>query len=100
MLTNVDPRTALIDLDAGWQLHPQVALRRERFGGLAYNYGTRRLSMIRSTILLELIASLGEHPSARAAMRAARIDDEQLPPYTRALRNLLDAGVIRQRGAG
>ena len=99
MSANACPGTELIDLDACWQVDPQVAIRRERFGGLAYNYGTRRLSMIRSTALLELIASLGEHRSARAAMHAAGIDSDQQPSYAHALRHLLDAGVITRREA-
>ena len=100
MSANANPGTELIDLDAGWRLHPQVALRRESFGGLAYNYGTRRLSMIRSVPLLELIISLEQHQSARVALHAARVEDERLAPYEHALKNLVDAGVITRREGG
>ncbi|MGO9752389.1 MAG: mycofactocin biosynthesis chaperone MftB [Solirubrobacteraceae bacterium] len=98
MSADVQPGTAVIDLDAGWQLDPQVALRPEGFGGLAYNYGTRRLSMIRSTALLGLIMSLAEHPSARAACDAARIGADRGQQYEQALSSLAAAGVIRRRG--
>ena len=37
-----------IDLDAAWQLHPQVSVRPERFGALLYHFGTRRLSFLKS----------------------------------------------------
>lgn len=35
------------DLDAAWDLHPQVAVRPERFGALLYHFGTRRLSFLK-----------------------------------------------------
>ncbi len=99
MSGDVQPGTAPIDLDAGWQLDPQVALRPESFGGLAYNYSTRRLSMIRSPALLGLIMSLAEHASARAACEAARIGSEQQPQYEHALSALAMAGVIKLKEA-
>ncbi|MGO9899511.1 MAG: mycofactocin biosynthesis chaperone MftB [Solirubrobacteraceae bacterium] len=97
MSADTQPGSAQIDLDAGWQLDPQVALRPESFGGLAYNFGTRRLSMIRSPALLSLVMSLAEHPSARAAYLAARIDAERRPQYEHALSALAAAGVISRR---
>jgi mycofactocin radical SAM maturase len=43
----VEPTTSTAGLREGLQLDPQVALRPERFGGLAYDFDTRRLSLIR-----------------------------------------------------
>ena len=43
-------------LSGRWQLHPQVALRPEPFGALAYHYGNRRLTFLRSPELVELVA--------------------------------------------
>ncbi len=56
--------------------------------------------MIRSRALLELVMSLAAHPSARAALRAARIGFEHEAAYEHALWNLAQAGVIRPRRAG
>ena len=39
-----------------YRLHPQVALRDERFGALAYHYGNRRLIFLRSRELVEELA--------------------------------------------
>ena len=61
------------DLERGWALDPQVALRPEPFGALAYHFGTRRLSFLKSRTLLRVVESLSEQPSARAACAAAGV---------------------------
>ncbi len=99
MSADAHDAVALVDLDAAWELDAQVALRQEGFGGLAYNYGTRRLSMIRSRALLELVRSLAGYPSARAALRAAGVAGEHEAAYEHALWNLAQAGVITRREA-
>ena len=50
-------------LTGAWELDPQVALRPEPFGALAYHYGNRRLTFLRSSDLVELVRSLGDHGS-------------------------------------
>jgi putative mycofactocin binding protein MftB len=82
------------DLERGWALHPQVALRPEPFGALAYHFGTRRLSFLKSRTLLAVVQSLAEQPSARAACEAAGVPADELPNYTRALAALADTGMI------
>jgi putative mycofactocin binding protein MftB len=87
-----------IDLDAPWQLDPQVALRPESFGALAYHFGTRRLSFLKSRTLLEIVTSIAENPSARDACRAAGVDDDdQHARYEQALVTLAGTGMIRPR---
>ena len=83
------------DLERGWALDPQVALRPEPFGALAYHFGTRRLSFLKSRTLLQVVESLSEQPSARAACVAAGVADAELPQYTRALATLAETGMIR-----
>ncbi|MGH2874899.1 MAG: mycofactocin biosynthesis chaperone MftB, partial [Solirubrobacteraceae bacterium] len=43
------------DLQRAWRLHGQVALRPERVGALAYHYGTRRLSFLKTRKLLAVV---------------------------------------------
>jgi putative mycofactocin binding protein MftB len=86
--------TIPFDLDSAWRLDPQVALRPEPFGALAYHFGTRRLSFLKSPVLLAIVKGLDERPSARAACRAAGVSDEELVPYGRALATLADTGMI------
>jgi mycofactocin biosynthesis protein MftB len=88
-----------VDLDRPLRLHPQVALRPESFGALAYHFGTRRLSFLKSRRLVEVVERLGDSPDAGAACRAAGVADEQLPTYRRALETLADSGMIVPREA-
>ena len=90
---------APFDLDVGWRLHPQVAVRPERFGALLYHFGTRQLSFLKSPALLEVVRSLAAQPSARAACTAAGVPAGDLMRYARALQTLAASQMICQRDA-
>jgi putative mycofactocin binding protein MftB len=85
-------------LDRAWMVHDQVALRPEPFGALAYHFGTRRLSFLKSPELLAAVRGLAEYPTAREACLAAGVDEARLPAYERALGTLAATGMIRERG--
>jgi mycofactocin biosynthesis protein MftB len=85
------------DLTVAWQLHPQVAVRPERFGALLYHFGTRRLSFVKSPELLAVLNALAESPDARAACASAGVADDQLPSYERALATLAASQMITVR---
>jgi mycofactocin biosynthesis protein MftB len=87
------------DLDRPLALDGRVALRPEPFGALAYHFGTRRLSFIKTRKLLAVVESLGEHRSGRAACVAAGVTDDELPAYAQALATLQASGMIGERGA-
>ena len=86
------------DLDAPWQLHPQVSVRPERFGALLYHFGTRRLSFLKSRALLAVVSELDRQPTARAACQAAGLAEAELPAYARALATLAAGRMIRPLG--
>jgi putative mycofactocin binding protein MftB len=86
--------SAEIDLDGPWRLDPQVALRPERFGALAYHFGTRRLSFLKSRRLLDVVRGLEAAPDTDAACRAAGVGEGELPSYRRALATLAESGMI------
>jgi putative mycofactocin binding protein MftB len=81
-------------LSGPWLLHPQVALRPERFGALAYHFGTRRLSFLKSRRLLDVVQRLESSPDPNAACRAAGVGEEELPSYRRALATLAETEMI------
>ena len=85
---------APFDLDVGWRLHPQVAVRPERFGALLYHFGTRKLSFLKNRTIVEVINSLGDHPDVRSACRAAGVDDAQQGPYLHALGVLAESKLL------
>lgn len=84
-------------LTGAWELDPQVALRPEPFGALAYHYGNRRLTFLRSADLVELVRSLGDHSSVGDALAASPIEADKWPSYERALESLAASEVIRAR---
>ena len=51
--------TGPFELGLGYRLNPDVALRPEPFGALAYHFGTRRLSFLKAPELVELVCALG-----------------------------------------
>lgn len=87
------------DLDQPYQLDQRVSVRPERFGALLYHFGTRRLSFLKSRVLLDVVQSLAEQPTARAACAAAGVADAELSTYQRALTTLAASSMIRERSA-
>lgn len=80
-----------------WMIHPQVSLRPESFGALAYHFGTRRLSFLKSRTLLAVVESLARQPTAQDACRAAGVAPAELATYERALTTLAESGMICPR---
>jgi putative mycofactocin binding protein MftB len=79
--------------DRAWRLNPQVALRDEAFGALAYHYGNRRLVFLKSRLLVTLVSSLADYPSASEAI-AACVPERSHAAYERALARLAASEVI------
>ena len=88
-----------LDLDRGWDVHPQVSVRPEPFGALLYHFGTRRLSFLKDRTLLTVVQSLSEAPTARAACIAAGIGESDLPRYQRALGTLAQSSTLVERAS-
>jgi mycofactocin biosynthesis protein MftB len=91
--------TPELDLDRPLALDGRVALRPEPFGALAYHFGTRRLSFIKTRKLLQVVRTLAEHPSGREACLAAGVTEPEMPAYAQALATLAASGMIGERGA-
>jgi putative mycofactocin binding protein MftB len=87
------------DLDRAWRLHRSVSVRPERFGALLYHFGTRRLSFLKSPMLLRVVESLAAAPSARDACRNAGVTDAELPAYRSALATLATSQMIEEQVA-
>ena len=84
----------MFDLDQAWSLHPRVAIRTESFGALAYHYDNRKLNLLRSNELAELLGALGDHTSVRRALVDAGIDPGRWSAFERALAALAESDVI------
>ena len=82
------------DTSLPWRLHPQVALRPEPFGALAYHYGNRRLTFLRSPDLVQLVEGLGEQPSVDAALDGLGLSGSRRERFAAALAGLAGSEVI------
>ena len=95
-MTEGRPAEAAFAVERAWQLNPQVALRDEAFGALAYHYGNRRLVFLKSRTLVDLVSSLHDYPTAAEAI-AAVVPEDQQRSYARALARLAASEVIDVR---
>jgi putative mycofactocin binding protein MftB len=86
-----------VDLSRPWTLDSRVELRPESFGALAYHFGTRRLSFLKSPTLRSVVEGLVDHPDALSACRAAGVEEGELPSYRAALERLAESGMIVPR---
>lgn len=86
----------VFDVSLPWRVSPQVSLRDESFGALAYNHDNRRLVFLKSTELVALVRQLDAFESALDALDAL-VPAAQRDRYRRALESLVASGIIRGR---
>ncbi|WP_280493748.1 mycofactocin biosynthesis chaperone MftB [Nocardia asiatica] len=80
-----------------YRLTPSVTVRPEPFGALLYDYGTRRLSFLKTPALVRVVRTLADHPDAASALAAAEVSRTDRPRYLNALADLAAAGTIQAR---
>jgi len=79
------------------ELHPQVALRPEPFGALAYHYGNRRLVFLQHADMVRVSQALAQHPTLAAALAACEVDEQRWPSFAKAFQSLLESEVVVER---
>lgn len=84
-------------LNTALQLDPQVALRPEPFGALAYHYGNRRLVFLKHPDMVRVAQQLDQYPSLAATLDACHIDPKRWASFTQAFQSLHESQVIRER---
>ena len=85
------------DLRRAYRLNPAATLRPEPFGALAYHFGNRRLSFLKSQLLVTVVRLLDSHDSAADALDAAGVPAGQRARYAAALAALAESEVIGAR---
>ena len=85
------------DLHRAYRLNPAATLRPEPFGALAYHFGNRRLSFLKTRQLVTVVRLLERHDSAADALDAAGVPVRQRARYAAALAALADSEVIDAR---
>ncbi|MEH0845025.1 mycofactocin biosynthesis chaperone MftB [Micromonospora sp. CPCC 205711] len=89
--------TPVFDPALPYRRSPQVALRPEPFGALAYHFGTRRLSFLKTPVLVTVVESLAGHADVHDALDRADVPTDLRHSYLAALRGLAEAGTIEPR---
>jgi putative mycofactocin binding protein MftB len=82
----------VLEPTARYRLDPQVALRPEPFGALAYHYGSRRLTFLRSAQLASMVRRLDDYESVEDALMDVSPADRE--SYRRALAALEESRFI------
>lgn len=78
-------------------LHPQVALRPEPFGALAYHYDTRRLVFLKHLDVVRVVEALDDHDTVADALEACDIDPSRHDAFATAIASLLESEMLRDR---
>lgn len=87
------PASTTWDPDVHYRLDAAVALRPEPFGALAYHYESRRLTFLRSPLLVDVIKALDHHATAAVAV-AAMVPRPRQAAFLKALANLATSKFI------
>ncbi|TFV44366.1 mycofactocin biosynthesis chaperone MftB [Blastococcus sp. TF02A_35] len=80
-----------------WRQSRSVALRPEPFGALVYSFANRKLSFLKSKLLVSVVTSLADHPTAEAALVACGVPEAQRGAYVKALADLARSQMIEVR---
>ena len=80
-----------------WQKARSVALRPEPFGALAYHFGNRKLSFLKSKTLVRVVETLADHSSATATLIACEVPEAQRAAYVKALADLARSQMVERR---
>ena len=98
MSTELTAPTPLADLlDRPLELHPQVALRPEPFGALAYHYGNRRLVFLKHPDMVTVAKALAQHTTLADTLQACGIEPRRWPSFAKAFASLQQSDVVRER---
>lgn len=81
------------------RLDPQVALRPEPFGALAYHYGTRKLVFLRHPDVVRVVEALADHPTVADCLDGCGIAEARRPAFAGALASLADSGLLVEAAA-
>jgi putative mycofactocin binding protein MftB len=84
-------------LTEAWRLDGSVALRPEPFGALAYHFGTRKLSFLKTPELVDVVRRLETSPSVEDALGGAGVPRSHWSAYVAALQGLAGGGMIQRR---
>jgi putative mycofactocin binding protein MftB len=84
-------------LDRAYALHPQVAMRPEPFGALAYHSGNRKLIFLKHADVVRVVSALADHSTLRDALVSVGIAEARWPMFERAVASLVESEMLGER---
>ena len=82
-------------------LDPQVALRPEPFGALAYHYGNRKLIFLKHPDVVRVVKYIDDNQNTECtiadALAACDIAESRWPSFERALDALTESEMLHER---
>ena len=88
-----------VTLESELRLHPQVALRPEPFGALAYHYGNRRLVFLKHPDVVSVVKELESSGTVAGALVACGVAEPRWPTFVKALDSLHESDVVCERAS-
>ncbi len=86
-----------LDAECPYRVNPQVSIRAESFGGIAYHHGNRRLLFLKSKRLVDVLDHLDGYESLTGAVDAVTSAPRVAEVLIEALAKLESSGVIDAR---
>ena len=93
----ISPIVWELDRSQALQVSPQVSMRREEFGGLLYDFRTRRLVFLKDPKLVDLVSGLATPSFVGAAAQGAGVTGSEVFRYERAVEKLRAMGMLVER---
>jgi putative mycofactocin binding protein MftB len=93
----IHSRPVTVALDSSLELHPQVAVRPEPFGALAYHYGNRRLIFLKHPDVVSVVNNLDQHATLADTLHACGVDPDRWSSFVSALSSLESSEIVRER---
>jgi putative mycofactocin binding protein MftB len=84
-------------LESMLTLDPQVAVRPEPFGALAYHYGNRKLIFLKHPDVIRVVQALDGNNTLARTLAACDIAEARWPAFTKALTSLTESGMLHEQ---
>jgi putative mycofactocin binding protein MftB len=87
----------VVTLESELRLHPQVALRPEPFGALAYHYGNRRLIFLKHPDMVKVVSSLDGTQPLGAVLSRCEVAPTRWESFVQAIEQLESSEIVVAR---
>ena len=83
-------------LDRRLAVHPQVAVRPEPFGALAYHYGNRKLVFLKHRDMVRVLDELNGEATLAEILDECEIDESRWSGFDAAMTRLIESEMLTE----